>query len=203
MSVPSRFASQLVGRFPHETPWRYIRKAGGLALKSNDSTSVFPASDIDGVANWRSLDPDLATLASFDLTKPMLHDLDSWKAEFAALGLHGRNAFHRYHLLKVEHERIELALPDRDNHRRTLGMLITDKPDSLPEGLRFVDFEMVRKLIKMTMDYGVTYQIDLMAGHQGLTALKVRIFGLPMDVSVTLPLMLSHKGNPVEINMPR
>ncbi len=133
----------------------------------------------------------------------MLENLHLWKSQFSKLKLLGRAVFHRYQLLCVDDDGMQLALPDRDDHRRVLGQLISEKPTELPPGQRFVDFEMVRKLIQLTMDYGVTYQIDLLAGHQGLTALKCHIQGLPMAYSVTLPLMLSQKGNPVEINFPR
>ena len=204
MSVPSRFAAQLVDQFPYETPWRYLRKAGGLALQSTSEKNLtFPASDLDDVAAWRTLDGDLKAIANFDLTKPMLQDLDRWKADLAALGLHGRTAFHRFQLLKLDEQQLFLALPDREDHRCALGNLTTEEPDTLPKGLRFFDFHMVRKLIKFAIDYGVAYQVDLLSGHQGLTALKFHALGLPFEASITLPLMLSQKGNPVEINFPR
>ncbi|WP_300035752.1 hypothetical protein [uncultured Roseobacter sp.] len=202
LSIPSRIAAQFVEKFPHETPWKLIRKAKGLALRSHDGKQVFPASDVEGVVTWRNLDPELVTLASYELTKPMLENLHLWKSEFAKLKLHGRNAFHRYQLLCVEDDGLQLALPDRDDHRCDLGQLVSKPLIDRPEGLRFADFHMVRKLIQLTMDYGVTYQIDLLAGHQGLTGLKFHIRGLPMAYSITLPLMLTQKGNPVEINMP-
>ncbi len=202
LSVTSRTAAQLVDRFPHQTPWKLIRKAKGLALSSFDGSEVFPASDMHGVASWRSLDPQLKTLASYALTRTLLEDLHLWKSEFAELKLHGRNAFHRYQLLCVEDNGLQLALPDRHDHRRDLGQLVSAPLNEIPPGQRFVDFQMVRKLIQLTMDYGVSYQIDLLASHQGLTALKFHIQGLPITSSVTLPLMLSQKGNPVEINMP-
>lgn len=202
LSITSRIAVQFVDQFPRKTPWSLIGKARGLAVCSEDKSSVFPTSDLDGATDWLSLDPSLAVLASYDLTKPMLHNLQRWKSDFAALGLHGRNMFHRHHLLCVEDEAVELALPDRETHRRTLGKLIFDEHINVPGGQRFVDFQMIGKLIQLTIDYGVSYQVDLLAGHQGLTALKFHIQGLPMAYSVTLPLMLSQKGNPVEINMP-
>ena len=132
----------------------------------------------------------------------MLHDLHRWKSEFAALGLHGRSTFHRYHALCIEDETLELALPDRDTHRRALGKLTSNRQTNVPSGQRFIDFQMIGKLVQLTMDYGVTYQIDLLEGHQGLTALRFHVLGLPMALSVTVPLMLSQKGNPVEINFP-
>jgi hypothetical protein len=204
MSVPSRFAAQLVDQFPHKTPWRYLRKAGGLALQSTSAKNLnFPACDLDDVVEWRTLDGELKSIASFDLTKPMLQDLDHWKADLSALGLHGRTTFHRFQLLKFEEQQLLLALPDREDHRRTLGDLTTEEPEKLPEELRFFDFQMARKLIKFAIDYGVTYKVELLAGHQGLTALRFHALGLPFEASMTLPLMLSQKGNPVEINFPR
>jgi len=41
-----------------------------------------------------------------------------------------------------------------------------------------------------------------MSGHQGWTALRVSIIGLPFEISLTAPLLLSHKGAPTEINLP-
>lgn len=202
LSIPSRIAAQFVDKFPHEAPWKLIRKAQGLALSSLDGKQVLPASDVEGVVTWRSLDPELTALASYELTKPMLENLRLWKSQFSKLKLHGRAVFHRFQLLCVEDDGLQLALPDRDDHRRDLGQLLSAPLTEIPPGQRFVDFHMVRKLIQLTMDYGVSYQIDLLAGHQGLAALKFHIKGLPMAYSVTLPLMLSQKGNPVEINMP-
>ena len=203
LSVTSRIAAQFVDQFPLRTPWSVVGKARGLAIRSDDGLSVFPSSDLDGATDWLGLDPSLTVLASYELNKPMLQDLHRWKADFAALGLHGRSTFHRYHLLCVENDTLELALPDRDTHRRALGQLTSNRQISVPSGQRFVDFQMVRKLIQLTMDYGATYHIDLLEGHQGLTALKLHIQGLPIEISVTVPLMLSQKGNPVEINFPR
>ena len=202
LSIPSRIAAQFVDKFPHEAPWKLIRKAQGLALSSNHGQQVLPASDVEDVVTWRSLDPELKTVASYELTKPMLEDLRLWKSQFSKLKLHGRAVFHRYQLLCVEDDGLQLALPDRERQRRDLGQLISEPFTEIPPGQRFVDFHMLRKLIQLTMDYGVSYQIDLLTGHQGLTALKFHIKGLPMAYSVTLPLMLSQKGNPVEINMP-
>lgn len=203
LSIPSRIAAQFVDKFPYEAPWKLIRKAQGLALSSHDGQQVLPASDVEGVVTWRSLDPELMVLASYELTKPLLEDLRLWKSQFSKLKLHGRAVFHRYQLLCVEDDGLQLALPDRDDHRRDLGQLVSEPLTEIPPGQRFVDFHMVHKLIQLTMDYGVSYRIDLLAGHQGLTALKFHIQGLPMAYCVTLPLMLSQKGNPVEINMPR
>lgn len=203
LSISSRIAAQFVDKFPHETPWKLIRKAQGLALSSHDGKQVLPASDVEDVVSWRSLDAELTLLASYELTQPMLENLHLWKSQFSKLKLHGRAVFHRFQLLCVEVNGLQLALPDRDDHRRDVGQLLSEPLTEIPPGQRFVDFHMVGKLIQLTSDYGVSYQIDLLAGHQGLTAVKFRIQGLPMAYSVTLPLMLSQKGNPVEINMPR
>lgn len=202
LSVTSRIASQFVDRFPVKAPWTVFGTAQGLAIRSFDGASVFPSSDLDGAAHWLRIDPNLSVLASYELNKPMLHALQQWKSDFAALGLHGRSSFHRHQLLFVEDETLELALPDRHNHRRALGKLTSSGSINLPSGQRFVDFQMIGKLIQLTRDYGVTYEIDLLEGHQGLTALRFHVLGLPMALSITVPLMLSQKGNPVEINFP-
>lgn len=151
----------------------------------------------------RVLDASLESTGRFELTKPMLDALDQWKSDFAGMRLHGRNPFHSHQRLFVEKAGLELAILDHLDIRRPLGNWISEPPTAPVESHRFLEFKTVRKLIDFAIDYGVSYEVELLAGHQDLTALKFEVIGLPVAASVTLPLLLSQKGNPVEINFPR
>lgn len=54
-------------------------------------------------------------------------------------------------------------------------------------------------MLQLADDYGVSIEVQLLTGHQGLSALKFNITGLPFQASITLPLLLSVQGNPIEI----
>lgn len=202
LDVTSKDAVHFVDQFPRKSPWKPMRSGAGLALQSvGEPATSFHAADLDDVTNWRTLDPELETIGRFNLSKPMLDDLSKWQQELKALNLHERTAFHRYQTIELVEGQLQLVLPDRPNQRRVLGELVSEEVAPF-ETQRFFDFHMVRKLIQFSLDYGVAYEFDLLSGHQGLSAARVSIKDLPFKATVTLPLMLSQKGNPVEITFP-
>jgi len=202
LDVTSKDAVHFVDQFPRKTPWRPVRHDEGLALQSvDDATTSFHATDLDDVTNWRTLDRDLELVARFSLSKSMLDDLSRWQSELKARNLHGRIVFHRHQLIELVEDQLQLVLPDRTEHRRAFGKLTLGDASPL-EIPRFFDFHMVQKLIQFSLDYGVSYELNLLKGHQGLSALRVSIRDFLFEASVTLPLMLSQKGNPVEITFP-
>jgi hypothetical protein len=75
----------------------------------------------------------------------------------------------------------------------------------LPQNVeqRFIEFGQIEMMISWAKDYGSTFEIDLMVGHQGWTALQINAIGHQMKIAVTVPLLLSHKGAPTEINQPQ
>lgn len=203
MAMTSLEASRLVSRFPRHSPWKLHRANGGLVLRSQSDTSIsLAATNLDDLVNWRSLDPDLKPVARFELSKDTLDKLDTWEAEFRDSVGHGRIQFQRYQSLEVVEDRLHLVLPDRDGHRRTFGMLTSEDTPAWTAP-RFFDFKLVRHLIQFALDYGISYEFDLLKGYQGISAARFSLLGLPFDASVTLPLMLSQKGNPVEITLPQ
>lgn len=202
LDVASKDAVHFVDQFPRKTPWKPTRHDAGLAMQSVDVPKIsFHATDLDDVTNWRTLDRDLELVARFSLSKSMLDDLSRWQSELKARNLHGRIVFHRHQLIEIVEDQLQLVLPDRPEHRRALGNLTIGDASPL-ETQRFFDFHMVQKLIQFSLDYGVSYELDLLKGHQGLSALRVSIRDFIFEASITLPLMLSQKGNPVEITFP-
>lgn len=202
LSVTSLEANRLVSRFPKHSPWKVVRERGGLKLRSQSDASIsLMAIDLDNLTNWRTLDPDLERVARFELSKDTLNKLDTWEAEFRESNGHGRSVFQRYQSLEVVDDQLHLVLPDRDGHRRTLGVSMNGDVLNL-EAPRFIDFKQVRQLIQCAFDYGISYEFDLLNGYQGLSAVQFTFLDLPFDAIITLPLMLSQKGNPVEITLP-
>jgi hypothetical protein len=54
-------------------------------------------------------------------------------------------------------------------------------------------------LLQLAEDYGTEFELELLDGLEGLSALRIIPQDFPVSSSITLPLMLSNKGNPAEI----
>lgn len=64
---------------------------------------------------------------------------------------------------------------------------------------RFFDFRTCETLIQLALDYGTEFEFELLDCLKGLSAIRIFPMDFPVLGTVTLPLMLSNKGNPTEI----
>lgn len=171
-----------------------------LVLTQGNNIPFLDIEDKLNLANWRTLDPNLNAVGQFDTSnKPML-DLRRWKEDFANEKGFGRKAFQSMQKLDAASDHLELVFPNDKKERRSLGTLRSGlMPAS--NAARFFDFKNILKLLDFAYDYGITYELDWLDGHQGASALQFRTVGLPFEASITLPMLLSMKGGPVEITL--
>lgn len=59
----------------------------------------------------------------------------------------------------------------------------------------------ILKILEFIDDYGIDFDVDWLSGHQGASALRFYMMGLGFDAAITIPMMLSIKGSPVEITV--
>lgn len=197
-------ASIFSRNFLNPSEWSVKKQAGGLAVvpnKAPQNTTFKPLymQDYSQLANWRSINKDLSVIDRFKLDKFMLDDLSHWKSDFANTPNFGRRAFSSIHKLNLEDGVLSLVFPNIDSERRILGVSLD--PNSTTEFTkdRLFSFADVTKLIELAKDYGIEYEFELLGGPQGETTFKFHCIGLPFEASITIPLMISVKGNPTEI----
>jgi len=192
-------AKRFVGEFPKFKDWRFARigKMGTL-VDAEGKTASTKFQDLQGLALWKTTDPQLTPVARYKLDRSLLHDLERWRAEYADIPRIGRKAFQSVMKLDIVAGDLKLIHPLDEDHQKTLGVSKTGPLPALNE-TRFFDFKTCEKLIELALDYGVGFEFELMEGHQGTSALRVHPIDFPIGASVVLPLMLSNKGNPVEI----
>ncbi|MGC1495426.1 MAG: hypothetical protein WA790_06430 [Sulfitobacter sp.] len=192
-------AKRFVGEFPKFKDWRFARKGKmGTLVDAEGKTASTKFQDLQGLALWRTTDPQLTPVARYKLDRSQLHDLERWRAEYADIPRIGRKAFQSVMKLDIVAGDLKLIHPLDEDHQKTLGVSKTGPLPALNE-TRFFDFKICEKLIELALDYGIGFEFDLMEGHQGTSALRVHPIDFPIEASVVLPLMLSNKGNPVEI----
>lgn len=192
-------AQRFVGEFPKFDDWRFTRRAKmGTLVDTAGKTASTKFQDLRGLASWKTTDPQLTPVASFKLDRDTLHDLELWRAEYADIPRIGRKAFQSVMKLDIVSGDLKLIHPLDEEHQKTLGVSVTGPLAGLVE-TRFFDFKTCEKLIELALDYGISFEFELMEGHQGASALRFRPIDFPIEASVVLPLMLSNKGNPVEI----
>lgn len=188
--------------FPSFENWKITAHDAGAQI-SAASLSSRPCllADYSNLANWKSLDASMYSLCRFDVTVDILGHLARWRADEKAKGSFTRHAFQGKLRLEIQGATLVLVFPNDPNRSRNLGELISGPlPQNIEE--RFIEFSLVETMISWAKDYGSTFEIDLLAGHQGWTALEIKAIGHKMEVAVTVPLLLSHKGAPTEINLP-
>lgn len=186
--------------FLKPSEWSIRKQSGGFSIVSdNASLESLHMQDYTQLAKWRSLNEDLSVVERFKLDKFTLDGLSHWKTDFANTPNFGRRAFSSIHKLKLEDGVLSLAFPSIDSERRILGVALYKNSTTEFIKDRLFSFANITKLIELAKDYGIEYELELLDGHQGETAFKFHCIGLPFKASITIPLMLSMKGNPTEI----
>lgn len=155
--------------------------------------------DHSQLANWRSVDQRLTSLATFTLDKFTLDGLSNWKSNFGNTPNFGRRTFQSIQKLEYKDGNLELVFPNLPNEKRVLGKIEQNNSVLTLNKTRYFDFATISKITQLALDYGIEFEFELLNGHQSETALKFYCKGLPMDASITIPLMLSVKGNPTEV----
>lgn len=192
-------AQRFVTEFPQLEDWTKEHEAGIVTLKQDGAKKVpFRLQDLTGMALWRVVDPALKSVARFSMNREILHDLERWREEYAQIPRIGRRAFQSIVKLGVDGNDLVLIHPLDDDHQRVMGAFVSGSVPVFSQP-RFFDFKICEKLIQLALDYGVGFEFDLLKGREGLSALRVHPIDYPVEASVTLPLMLSNKGNPAEI----
>jgi hypothetical protein len=189
--------------FPSFEDWSITADDAGAQV-SAASSSARPCllADYSNLANWKALDASMSSLCRFTVTGDILDNLSRWRADEKAKGSFTRRVFQAKLKLEFHGTALVLVFPNDPGSHRNLGELISGKvPQNVEE--RFIEFGQIETMISWAKDYGSTFEIDLMVGHQGWTALQINAIGHKMEVAVTVPLLLSHKGAPTEINQPQ
>lgn len=195
-------ASRFTNDFLTFEEWKFdCRSNIDVIVSGSHKTPSMQFLDMQGLASWRTLDPQLNSVARFALGRDKLHALDGWKAEYADVPRFGRRAFQSILSLRMDGNDLMLSQSRDKDHSKALGHLISGVVPVFKEP-RFFDFKFCEKLIELAKDYGITFEFELLEGHQNMSAIRVFPVGFPVEASITLPLMLSNKGNPVEITMP-
>lgn len=188
--------------FPSFENWSITdHDAGAQVSAASSSSRPCLLADYSNLANWKALDASMYSLCRFAVTDKTLDHLARWRADEKAKGSFTRRAFQGKLKLEIQGATLMLVFPNDPSCCRNLGELISGPlPQNVEE--RFIEFGLVEEMISWAKDYGSTFEVDLMAGHQGWTALELNAIGHQMEVAVTVPLLLSHKGAPTEINLP-
>lgn len=180
--------------------WSLSRKGIGFAASApNPEASPLLIQDFTAIAKWRSIDKNIKVVERFKLDKFQLDNLSNWKTEFSATPQFMRKSFHTILDIKIEEEKLMLVFPNDRNQKRSLGTAVNNHTNLILNKDRLFDFASIKKLIQLAQDYGLEYELELLDGHQGPSALRFHCIGLPFETSITIPLLLSVKGNPVEI----
>lgn len=200
--IKSSNARGFVDDFPRFEGWeiKKDRETTSVAAKSADARKVLLA-DYSALGNWRSLDESLTSVGRFSLSQSHLSALGSWKPEFRSQKRFGRHEFQSRLRLDFDGDDLTVCFPNNSDQKRLIGQLQSAAAPTISED-RFVEFAFIEKLIGWSEDYGTSFEFDLLSGHQGLTALRFDVVGHKLEISLTVPLLLSHKGAPTEINVP-
>ncbi len=179
------------------------KRQGFVAVAASDK-SVKPLlfEPIDHAALWRGLDPQLVVAAKLTISAVHLADLVQWKIDHAETPVLGRRKpFPGTLRFEVADQHAELVFPADPKARRTLGVVASIlNPLDLTQ--RYLDFATIAKLVQFARDYAVTYEAEVLQGPQGASAIRFNFIGLQYPASITLPLLLSLQGDPMEITSP-
>ena len=195
-------AARFVDQFPRHEDWSVARENGLLRFSyadgKSDRKSQFVMQDMREVGAWRTADPKLTPVAEFSLDRQQLHALEHWRREFAETPRIGRKAFQS--ILRVEQSggQVLLVQPLNSRELRPLGTMTSGSVPVFDEP-RFFAYKPCGQLLSLALDYGTSFTFELLEGHEGLSAIRVRPTDFPIEATVTLPLLLSNKGNPAEI----
>ncbi|WP_107497077.1 hypothetical protein [Thalassobius sp. I31.1] len=188
--------------FPSFESWNIIDHEAGLQIATESTLArSCVLGDYSGLANWKELDPTMNTLCTFAVSAEVLGSLARWRADEKAKGSFTRKAFQGTLKLGIQGENLVLIFPNDPDRFRVLGELVEGSSPEIVSD-RFLDFTLIETMVSWAKDYGSTFEISVLNGHQGWTALRIKAIGHPMDVQVTVPVLISHKGAPTEINLP-
>lgn len=192
----SRFTSSYLSH----ADWAFSKTEHGYGLTSpNEKAETLLIEDYSSIENWRSLAPGLKSTQSFQLDKFTLDQLSRWREDFKATPSYMRRKFDRILSLKARGNQLNLVFPSASGEIRSLGKLQTRDPNFTIQKQRYFDFSNIENLILLAQDYGIDFHLDLLTSHQGETALKFHCNGLAIQAAITIPLLISVKGNPTEI----
>lgn len=192
-------AKRFTAEFPRFAEWTWSRDNGiGILRDETGAASSATFQDMSALAQWKVVDPNLASVARYRLDKKLLCELEGWKDEYANIPRIGHSAFKNMMKLEANAGGLNLVHPLESNHHKQLGLTISGATPTF-EYTRFFDFRTCETLIQLALDYGTEFEFDLMEGLEGLSAIRVYPQNFPVNGSITLPLMLSNKGNPAEI----
>lgn len=173
--------------------------SNGLSLVNNNpNIKPIDLRDYSQATDWRLLDQTLQTAGQFELGKHKLLNLGRWKSDFSRSKSYGRHAFQNIQSLDVANNNLNLLFPHDPGQNRILGSLTSNKLPST-NSARFFDYRNVIKLGDFAKDYGVEFELEWLEGHQGASALKFHVIGLDFKAAITLPMLISIKGNPIQI----
>lgn len=183
--------------------WSLKRKENGLVASSQNSKShQLHIQDYSSLAKWRTIDSSLKSIARFKLDKITLDHLSRWKSDVADTPRFTRKPFQSILAIEDKGDTLDLVFPNDRSEHRTFGVSNVQAGPNYKSKIgsqRYFDIQQVNQLVKLALDYRIHFEIELLKGSQGASALKVHCIGLPFEASIIMPLLLSVKGNPVEI----
>jgi hypothetical protein len=192
-------ASKFTGDFPRFAEWSWSKENGiGTIRDETGKASSATVQDMSALALWKVEDPNLTSVARYRLDRDLLCKLEVWRDEYANIPRIGHSAFKNMMKLEADAGGLNLVHPLEKDHRKQLGFVVSGATPVF-QHTRFFDFRTCETLIQLALDYGTEFEFDLMEGLEGLSAIRVYPQNFPLSGSVTLPLMLSNKGNPAEI----
>lgn len=199
IAMQGRHAKRFVSDFPRFAEWTWSAEHGAVTLKDeNGKTSSATLQDLNGLAQWKAIDPSLEPVARYRLDRSLMVQLEGWREEYANTPRIGHSAFKNMMKLEADPGGLNLVHPLESKHRKQLGFMTSGATPDFST-TRFFDFKTCEALLQLAEDYGVEFDIEVMDGLEGLSALRIYPQSFPIESNITLPLMLSNKGNPAEI----
>lgn len=192
-------ASEFVANFPRPPEWTFNAENGIITLVNEaGETSLATLQDMRGLAQWKAIDPTLEPVARYRLDRSLMVQLQGWREEYANTPRIGHSAFKNMMKLEADPDGLNLVHPLESKHHKRLGMMVSGAMPKFSQ-TRFFDFKTCEALLQLAEDYGSEFDFEVMDGLEGLSALRIYPQSFPVNSSITLPLMLSNKGNPAEI----
>lgn len=186
-----------------ENDWSLKRKADDIAATStNQEEQPLIFADYSDLANWRTLDSSFQSIGHYKLDANILDSLSKWKSDFADRPQFMRKSFQSIFTLETRNNVLELVFPNEPAERRTLGKLKSleqSAPQPKFTKQRYFEMKQVNQLVQLALDYRIQFEFELLENHQSIAAIKFYIKDLPFKATITMPLMISVKGNPTEI----
>ncbi|WP_299154999.1 hypothetical protein [uncultured Tateyamaria sp.] len=199
VAMQGRHAKRFVSDFPRFAEWTWSAENGAITLKDeNGDTSPATLQNVSGLAQWKAIDPTLEPVARYRLDRSLMVQLQGWRDEYANIPRIGHSAFKNMMKLEADPDGLNLVHPLESKHRKQLGIM-TSGATPVFSTTRFFDFKTAEALLQLAEDYGTEFELELLDGLEGLSALRIIPQDFPVSSSITLPLMLSNKGNPAEI----